>query len=66
MTLEEFENRFNTEEACRDYLFLLRWPNGFICPKCGNTKAFKMSLPDIGYRRNNFSGYTSSYITLFQ
>ena len=40
MTLEEFENRFNTEEACRDYLFLLRWPNGFICPKCGNTKAW--------------------------
>jgi len=40
MNLEEFENRFNTEEACRDYLFLLRWPNGFICPKCGNTKAW--------------------------
>lgn len=40
MTLEEFENRFNTEEACRDYLFLLRWPNGFICPKCGNMKAW--------------------------
>ena len=39
-TSEEFENRFNTEEACRDYLFLLRWPNGFICPKCGNTKAW--------------------------
>ena len=40
MTLEEFENKFNTEEACRDYLFLLRWPNGFICPKCGNKKAW--------------------------
>ena len=40
MTLEEFENRFNTEQSCRDYLFLLRWPNGFICPKCGNTKAW--------------------------
>ena len=40
MTLEEFENRFNSEEACRDYRFLLRWPNGFICPKCGNTKAW--------------------------
>ena len=42
MTLEEFENKFNTEEACRDYLFLLRWPNGFICPKCGNKKAWEV------------------------
>ena len=40
MTLEEFEKRFNTEEACRDYLFQLRWPNGFECPKCSNTKAW--------------------------
>jgi transposase-like protein len=40
MTLGEFENKFNTEEACRDYLFSLRWPKGFICPKCFNTKAW--------------------------
>lgn len=39
-TLIEFENRFGTEEACRDYLFKLRWPEGFICPKCGNGKAW--------------------------
>jgi len=40
MALEEFEKKFNTEEACRDYLFNLRWPNGFECPKCGNNKAW--------------------------
>jgi hypothetical protein len=40
MTLGEFENIFNTEEACRYYLFSLRWPRGFICSKCGNTKAW--------------------------
>ena len=40
MTLEEFEEKFNKEEACRDYLFELRWPNGFKCPKCGNNKAW--------------------------
>jgi transposase-like protein len=27
---------FPNEEACEDYLFLLRWPDGFACPKkCG-------------------------------
>jgi transposase-like protein/predicted RNA-binding Zn-ribbon protein involved in translation (DUF1610 family) len=40
MTLEEFEKKFNTDEACREYLFSLRWPKGFKCPKCGNTKAW--------------------------
>jgi len=33
-TLAEFEARFSTEEACRAYLFRLRWPEGFTCPRC--------------------------------
>jgi transposase-like protein/predicted RNA-binding Zn-ribbon protein involved in translation (DUF1610 family) len=37
-TLSELEERFSTEEACRKYLAKLRWPNGFVCPKCGGVK----------------------------
>ena len=36
----EMERRFATEAACREYLFELRWPEGFICPRCGGTKAW--------------------------
>ncbi len=32
-TLGEFEARFSTEEACRDYLVRLRWPEGYACPQ---------------------------------
>ncbi len=39
-TLLEFEQRFATEEACIDYLFKLRWPEGFRCPRCGHRKAW--------------------------
>jgi transposase-like protein len=39
-TLLEFEARFSSEEACRDYLYQLRWPNGFRCPYCGHEKAW--------------------------
>lgn len=39
-SLAEFEARFATEEACRDYLFRLRWPEGFRCPRCGHAKAW--------------------------
>lgn len=34
-SLAEFEAQFDTEQACRDYLFRLRWPGGFRCPRCG-------------------------------
>lgn len=40
ITLLEFEERFATEEACREYLFKLRWPEGFCCPRCSGTKAW--------------------------
>lgn len=36
----DFSDRFSTEEACRDYLFSIRWPNGYKCPRCGNTTAW--------------------------
>jgi transposase-like protein len=40
MTFDEFIKQFLTEEQCRDYLYRLRWPEGFVCPKCGHTKSW--------------------------
>lgn len=37
-TLVEFDERFATEEACEAYLTALRWPAGFVCPRCGGTR----------------------------
>ena len=33
-TILDLERRFSTEENCRQYLFSLRWPDGFVCPHC--------------------------------
>ena len=33
-TVREFFHMFSDEKACLDYLIDLRWPAGFICPKC--------------------------------
>ena len=38
--LAEFEARFSTERACREYLIRLRWPDGFRCPQCGGRKSW--------------------------
>ena len=41
-TLWQLEQRFSTDLACRQYLFSLRWREGFRCPACGGTKAWAM------------------------
>jgi len=42
-TVMEMESRFSDEAACRSYLFALRWPQGFVCPRCGARQAWAMS-----------------------
>jgi transposase-like protein len=39
----EFEQWFTLEEACQEYLFQLRWPDGFRCPRCQHQRAWKTS-----------------------
>jgi len=35
MSLLEFQERFGSEEACREHLYKMRWSKGYVCPKCG-------------------------------
>jgi transposase-like protein len=39
-TITEFEQRFSNEEACREYIRSLRWPEGFLCPSCSYHEAW--------------------------
>lgn len=32
----EFEHQFPDDASCRAYLTSLRWPDGFVCPRCGH------------------------------
>src|SRR5712672_3500874 len=41
-TLREFQSRFANEEACQQYLAACRWPDGFVCPRCGNRRAYEL------------------------
>jgi len=41
-TLREFQSMFATEEACQKYLAECRWPDGFICPRCGNRSSYQI------------------------
>ena len=38
-TLLELQRRFNREEACAEHLAALRWPGGWVCPRCAGTES---------------------------
>jgi hypothetical protein len=40
LSIIDFQEKFNTEEKCREFLFKLRFPQGFVCPKCGCTEYY--------------------------
>lgn len=64
-TMTEFEQRFQKDEACREYLYQMRWPDGFICPRCSHQKYWKMKS---GLYRCNHCKYHLSVTagTIFQ
>lgn len=65
MNMMDFADIFPTEEACLEYLALVRWPEGYACLRCGSKEASKIGS---GYYRCRECRYRGSVIfgTLFQ
>ena len=65
LNMSELEARFSSEGACRAYLFQVRWPEGFRCPRCGGGKAWpfrsvRLECSDCGHQTSVTAG------TIFQ
>jgi transposase-like protein len=41
-SLGELRSWFVTDADCLDYLEWLRWPNGFVCPRCGQLAGWRL------------------------
>ena len=41
-SLTEFQSAFPDEASCAAFLFERRWPDGFVCPACGNARAAEL------------------------
>ena len=60
--LIEFDQRFGKEEACRKYLFSLKWPDGFRCSRCGHRRGWLIAARNLyecaccGYQSSLTSG----------
>lgn len=43
LSFNQFIKRFPTEESCEEYLYQLKWPHGYVCPKCGSRHGYAIS-----------------------
>jgi transposase-like protein/Zn ribbon nucleic-acid-binding protein len=44
---QEFLEQFKDEESCRNYLFEMRWSEGFICPKCNHQAKYWITSENL-------------------
>jgi transposase-like protein len=51
-SLLEFQSLFATEEQCADYLYGVRWPEGFVCPRCGSRTGYTLAARRVTECRN--------------
>ena len=47
ISFKEFRTCFATEDDCRNYLFDQRFPDGFVCPKCGGREYYSVKTRHI-------------------
>ena len=43
ISLFDFHKHFSNEETCQEHLFIMRWKEGFCCPRCGCKKHYLIS-----------------------
>jgi len=53
----KFQSWFGTDADCLDYLDWLRWPEGFVCPRCGHAGGW--AVADGRYKCAACGGRTS-------
>ncbi|MGZ7445916.1 transposase [Paenibacillus sp. TH7-28] len=45
--LQPFSSRYNSEQACMEALIAMKWPNGFVCPRCAHTRCSRLTSRHI-------------------
>jgi Transposase zinc-ribbon domain len=41
ISIQQFNKFFKNEDDCKQYLFDLKWKEGYKCRRCGFTKSYK-------------------------
>ena len=64
-SMSDLMSRFFNEQSCKEYLAKLKWPKGFVCPKCSGNKHWETKrdlkiCSQCQYQQSLFAG------TIFQ
>jgi ribosomal protein L37AE/L43A len=49
LSMVQFMDRYGTEDKCHAVVVALRWPKGFVCPKCGETRHCTFDRKELTY-----------------
>jgi ribosomal protein L37AE/L43A len=49
LSMAQFMERYGTEEKCHAAAVALRWPDGFVCPECGETRHCRFDRKGLTY-----------------
>ncbi|RRJ66187.1 hypothetical protein EHV15_27175 [Paenibacillus oralis] len=45
--LQPFSSRYHSEQACMEAVIAMKWPNGFVCPRCAHTRCSRLTSRHI-------------------
>lgn len=60
ISIPRFIGLYGTKTQCYDMLFSMRWPLGYVCPKCGCKEHCKLKRHSL-YQCNSCHQQTSSH-----
>jgi transposase-like protein len=68
MTFAKFQEKFDSEKACHDHLFQLKWANGFNCPRCNHNEYSEITTRTLPLYQCKKCGHQTTVIvgTIFE
>ena len=73
LNIQEFFNKFSTDEVCLEHLMMLRFGNPLYCPKCGAEGQFAKlkklpayACPTCGHHIHPMVGTPSTFAMYFR
>ncbi|WP_232282245.1 transposase, partial [Paenibacillus sp. oral taxon 786] len=58
--LQSISSRFRSESDCIEAIIAMKWPNGFVCPRCAYTECTRLSSRRLPLFECRKCGYQAS------
>lgn len=59
-SVEQLEHQFPTESPCAAFFTHLKWPQGFVCPRCNHSRASLINTRRLPLHQCSACGYQAS------